>query len=135
MWPEGWKIKTHKVGGGDIPLTYIRYYTYSFYKSVWHRFKRVRATVVLPFDTRLKDGVKEKWVIDSALGSAPFLIRGENVMDWAQENIKEGFASFEFCIDTSFEHLMESGKAEKELTARFSDPSMAVLFKLTFGGR
>ena len=114
MWPEGWKAKTYKVGGGDISLTQIRHFNYTFYNSVWHRFKRVKATVVLPFETLLKDNVKEQWVIDLTRDQAPFFVRNHNVMEWARENIKEGFVSFDFSIDFSLEQLMIFGKSEKK---------------------
>lgn len=129
-----WKSKTYHVGGGDNPGTSIRVYRYRFSDRWTNTFRFYKVKLNMPFENFKKAQGTNKIDYLQTLSEAPFFVKDHNVMDWAKECVTRGFASFEFEIDGSIEHIIH-GDPELTLTAKFSDKGLASLFKLTFGGR
>lgn len=132
------KSKTWRVGGGDTPLTNIRFYQYYTEERWTDRFSSYNHTIVLPFVTDpfhpavLSDKVDK---FEEILQAAPFEVRNINVMDWLRDQPIKGKAKFIFEIDGSAEPLILKQEVQRRLHARFSEAGMAMLFKLTFGGK
>ncbi len=132
-----WSEKTWWRGGGDIPSVNKRYYQYHF-EDQWFRWiNRYKAEFSLPFDTihlnTNGDANGHKMVLEKP----DFMVRGINVMEWAKESISAGKADFLFEVDAG--DVWALAKKQEPLTcnlrARFTDKSLAMLFKLTFGGK
>lgn len=134
-----WKSRQyHEGGGGDANiLKDIRIYSYTFKNRWTDSFLRNRISITIPFEidkpfvnSTLRDHQK-------ILEAMPFYINGEQIMLWIKENITSGSAKFNFYVDNSLEYMSPpyTRRENLYLEAAFSDPKMAMLFKLCFGGK
>lgn len=130
-----WQAKTHYTGGGDNPLTSIRHYTYWHFTSWKDWFRRSKVKIDIPFECIEKNTCGDENGHRMVLSDHPFYIRGQDVMAWAQTCVTRGFATFDFQVDASAEHLVLNGGPQMILRAKFTDKSIGALFKLTFGGK
>jgi hypothetical protein len=68
------------------------------------------------------------------MNSREFYIKDRNVLDWFDEMATRGASCIEFEVDSSVHHVMGNRSAKRSIVARFSDPGLATMFKLAFGG-
>jgi hypothetical protein len=131
---QGWQTKTWYVGGGDDPLTLARYYRYRFRAPGLAGLKFYRSEQSLPFSDYVEGGdghningdTRGHWL---ELERAPFEIGDRNVMDWAKECVTTGRAEFFFEIKRNdWINRINTNT----LRVRFSDRSLAMMFKLAF---
>lgn len=138
------RARTWHVGGGDNPLTNIRYYRFSYDKSIWNYFTRRPYAVELNCDFELRCAVphvKQATWKDTQkrhiemMSSREFYIKDRNVLEWFDEMATRGASVIEFEIDSSVAYVIGGRPPKKSISARFSDPGLATMFKLAFGGK
>jgi hypothetical protein len=139
------RTRTWHWGGGDNPLRSIRYYRFSYDDhSFWTRFTRRSHKVELDCDFEIRCKVfkgkdetrKEEQVRHMVLAnSREFYIKDRNVLDWFDDMATRGASVIEFEIDSSVAYVIGGRPPKKSVTARFSDPGLATMFKLAFGGK
>jgi hypothetical protein len=69
------------------------------------------------------------------MNSREFYIKDRNVLEWFDDMATRGASVIEFEIDSSAAIVIGGRPPEKSVVARFSDPGLASMFKLAFGGK
>lgn len=138
------RARTWHFGGGDNPLRSIRYYRFSYDESIWDRFARRSHKVELNCDFEIRFDLpvcsdetrKQEQVRHMALAnSREFYIKDRNVLEWFDDMATRGASVIEFAVDSSVAYVIRGQPPRKSVTARFSDPGLATMFKLAFGGK
>lgn len=140
-----WKMNTWKMGGGDSPGTSVRFYRYCYDENFWLRLMRREYRFKMPFESRADFSSIKEGSIDEykqrkeahlrALHEHPFYINGTNLISWLEAVGLRGSIVVEFAVDTSLEVLLSADGPHTEVEVRLSDPGLAAMFKLAFGGK
>lgn len=136
--------RTWHWGGGDNPLRSIRYYRFGWDEGFWGKWKRRPHLVELDcgFDIQYDvPKIKEATPRQSQdrhvkiMNSREFYVKDRNVLEWFDDMVQSGSAVIEFEIDSSAHNVIGGRPPVRRVAARFTDPGMAAMFKLAFGGK
>ena len=137
------RARTWHWGGGDNPLRSIRYYRFSYDEGFLSQFIRRPHKIELNCDFVIGCDAPELAISTwrqaqtrhvELMNSREFYIKDRNVLDWFDGMAKSGASLIQFEIDSSAHHVIGGRPAKKSIVARFSDPGLATMFKLAFGG-